>query len=137
MFKVVQKFTVMDKFEAKYKIAEIEYSGLPPWVSVLIPMVDRLDVRFAIDRHVNPLVRKLQFTPSECLDRLEHNSKLCTLRKGCFGWRVGKCTDLKRNTCDLLVIPGATEEESSQLTELVNLWRDRYYPISVKTDSVP
>ncbi len=134
MFLVKQKFTVVDKYQVKYKIAEVEHSDLPSWVQGLIPDVDRKDVRYALDRYADPLVRKFPYTPAQCLDRIGQVYKLCAIRKGCFGWRLDKCSNLKTNTCALLVMPGKDDSESAQLTELVNLWRDECQVISVKTD---
>ena len=135
MLKVIKKITILDKFQAKYKVAHIEHSGLPEWASLLIPEVPENELRLALDRYAEPLVRSFRYTPDQCLDRVPSPDRVCGVRKGCFGWKPEKCTNLKRNTCELLSIQGSSEMESTELTAIVNLWRDSHYVVSTKMES--
>jgi hypothetical protein len=135
MIRVVKKITVLDNFHAKYKVAQIEHSGLPEWVSLLVTEVPESLIRMALDRYAEPLIREFRYTPDQCLDRIPERDRVCAVKKGCFGWVPHKCTNLKRNTCELLLMPGATETESSELTTIVNLWREKYNVVTAKTES--
>ena len=133
MLKVLRKLTVLDKFKAKWKVAEVEYSGLPEWVDLLVAPVPAGDLRLALDRYAEPLLRSFRYTPAECLDRVPTTSRTCMVYKGCFGWDEKKCLNLKKNTCQLLLI--GPDENSTDLTVLVNLWREGYYVVTAKTES--
>lgn len=133
MLSIVKKITILDKFKAKYKVAEVIHTGLPEWVDLLVPVVPASEIRMALDRYSEPLIRSFQYTPDQCLDRVPAVDRICQVRKGCFGWKE-KCLDLKKNTCALLTV-GEDPNLYTDLSSLVNLWRDDYYVVVAKTES--
>jgi len=134
VFRIKQRFTILDTWKVQYKIADVTYSGLPAWVDEFVPTVPGLDIRYALDRYSDPLLSRYRYTPDQCLDRVPTETRTCASRKGCFGWDPKKCLDLKRNPCEVLVLPGSSEEEAKELLQLVNLWREKYYVARTETD---
>lgn len=126
---IKQKFDVIDRFGTKYKIAEISCIDTPSWAYTFINKVKSKHIRLALDRYPEPLILQLRYTPKQILDRVPNGFRFCTLRAGCFGWSP-KCTDLAKNTCELLRIPDKNNIYSQILTELFNLWRNEYYVVT-------
>lgn len=117
---VLQQFTVLDEFEHAYKIVQIAYSDAPAWVEGLITDVSLEDIRLALDRYAVPLLLKKRYSPKECLKRVPEDVRICSLHEGCFGWSK-KCLQLVSNKCELYQ---TSEEDSKELTKLVNFWRE-------------
>jgi hypothetical protein len=132
VFRVVQKFGVVDRFGTKALVAEVEYRDLPVWVDALVTKVDRGVLRLALDRYADRLLSDIRYTPKQCLDRVPVGERRCVLWEGCFGWKKSTCTNLKKNTCPLLQMPDVNAEWDGEITDLVNLWRDKYHVVRVQ-----
>lgn len=134
MLSVVKKLTLLDKFRDKYLVAQVLHSDLPSWVDLLVPEVPESEIQMALARYAEPLIRSFRYTPDQCLDRVPKQDRICQVRKGCFGWKEAKCLNLKKNTCELLTV-GENPGLNTDLTTLVNLWREDYYVVVAKTES--
>ena len=129
--RIVQKFGVLDEFDGRHGIAQVEYTEAPEWLESLITEVDQNDVRLALDRYAVPLLLKIRYNPKQCLERVPPEHLQCTLWDGCFGWVPKQCMNYRTNTCELLRVPDAQGEHSVELTQIVNLWRDGYNVVRV------
>lgn len=132
MLSVKQTFTVLDRYKVKYPIVQVELDpGLPEWVDSLITQCEAQDIRYALDRYADPLVRKIRYTPRQALDRIPDEYRKCTQYKGCLMWNEKDCMNLKKQTCMMFEAGGATPEIRMALTDLVNLWRDGHNVVVV------
>lgn len=135
MLRVIQKFGVLDSHGVKYEIAQVEYSGLPGWVDHLVTHCTDTEIRYALDRYADRLVREFRYTPKQALDRIPQEHRRCAIWDGCVAWRESECLNLKKNVCRLLEMPADTLEVRAALTDLVNLWREGRYVVTASPDS--
>lgn len=135
MLKIVQQFGVRDKFDLFYQIAQVEYENLPSWVEPFIARVSQTNIRFALDRYADPLVRELRYTPKEVLDRVPTEHKKCQIWDTCASRRELECLNMKKNVCRVYEAPAPTPEQRVELTDLMNLWRDGWNVVTVEPDS--
>ncbi len=123
----VSTYTFIDSFEVSTKVAVVtDTCDLPQWLRDFMVPVTPDDLRMALLRYPDSLIRKLEMSPKQLLRRVPSTHTLCTLRQGCMGWDERACQRLDTNLCPLLNLSDGDDEPHEDITRLVNLLRDGY-----------